>query len=67
MESMKELMAQLNHNCGNSLDKIHTIPIQSRDARTKRLLQNWKGHRAIEHTQQRVKFVEVAEATKLGE
>jgi hypothetical protein len=59
-------MVQLIHNRGN-VSTSFTRPIQSRDVGVERLLRNWKRHRAIEHTKQRVKFAEVAEATELGE
>jgi hypothetical protein len=57
----------LIHNRGNVFDKLHMTPIQSKDAGAERLLRNWKRHRAIEHTKQRVKVAEVTEATELGE
>jgi hypothetical protein len=69
MESTKEPVVHLTHNHGNVFDKIHTMPIQSKDAGERILLRIWKRYRAIEHTQQRVKiadFTEVAEATELG-
>jgi hypothetical protein len=43
------------------------MPIQSKDAGEKILLQSWKRQRAIEHMKQRGKFTEVTEATDLGE
>jgi hypothetical protein len=52
---------------GNVFDKLHTMPIQSKDTGVERLLRNWKRHRAREHTKQRVKVAEVAEATELSE
>jgi hypothetical protein len=60
-------MVQLKHNYGNISYKLHMKLIQSKDAREERLLRNWERHRAIEHTKQRVKVAEVAEATELRE
>jgi hypothetical protein len=49
MESTWELAFQLKHNRGNISDNIHTMSIQSKQARAEKLLCNQRKRRAIEN------------------